>query len=249
MDEAGNLWMIAQSPNMVYLVDSGVPAESDVPWLRVSPRVGVLEPGESVEVKVVINTTSLSPAAYQAGLLVRSNSGRTPVLRLPVSLILSGYRRGINAGGPLYIDSANERWTRDRKYNNGHWGYIIDRGKAKTRRGIAGTRDDPLYQVARLNPYAYRFDGLPAGVYQVELRFAEIEGLDIQQRLFDVVIENNMMLAAYDISYYVGTYRAANHIFFVEVSQDGRLDIRLIRRFGYEPPILNALRITHRPDY
>jgi hypothetical protein len=58
-----------------------------------------------------------------------------------------------------------------------------------------------------------------------------------------------MYLAAYDISYDVGTYRAADHVFFVEVSQDGRLDIRLIRRFGYEPPILNALRITHRPDY
>lgn len=249
MDEIGNLWMIAQFPNMVYLVDSGVPAESDVPWLNVRPRRGVLEPGESVEVRININTSGLTPAAYQAGLLVRSNSGRSPVLRVPVSLVLSGYRRGVNSGGSLYIDSANERWTRDRKYTTGSWGYIIDRGKVETGRGIAGTREDPLYQVARLNPYAYRFDGLPAGVYQVELRFAEIEGLDIEQRLFDVVIENSMFLPAYDISYDVGTYRAANHTFFVIVSQDGRLDIRLIRRFGYEPPILNALRVTHRPDY
>lgn len=249
MDELGNLWMIAQSPNMVYLIDSGVPAESDVPWMSVPPRRGVLEPGGSVEVTVTINTAGLPPAAYQAGLLVRSNSGRSPVLRVPVSLILSGFRRGINSGGSLYVDSAGERWSRDRKYTSGSWGFVINRGKLETNHGIAGTRDDPLYRVARLNPYAYRFDDLPAGVYQVELRFAEIEGLDIEQRLFDVVIENSMVLAAYDIAYDVGAYRAVNHVFFVEISQDGRLDIRLIRRFGYEPPIINALRVTHRPDY
>ena len=47
MDEEGNLWMIDQSPNNVYLIESGVPAFSDVPWLSVSPSSGTLAPGGS----------------------------------------------------------------------------------------------------------------------------------------------------------------------------------------------------------
>jgi uncharacterized protein YjiK len=44
MDEAGNLWMITQSPNTVYLIDSGVPSFVDVPWLSETPGSGTLAP-------------------------------------------------------------------------------------------------------------------------------------------------------------------------------------------------------------
>ena len=33
MDQAGNLWLVDQDPDTVYLIDSGVPAFQDVPWL------------------------------------------------------------------------------------------------------------------------------------------------------------------------------------------------------------------------
>ena len=34
--------------------------------------------------------------------------------------------------------------------------------------------DDPLYQDLRRGMSEYRFDGVPNGAYQVELRFAEL---------------------------------------------------------------------------
>ena len=55
------------------------------------------------------------------------------------------------------------------------------------------------------------------------------------------------MLPAHDIGYEVGRHVADNHTFFVEVT-DGRMDVRLIPRAGSAPPVVNALRITHRPD-
>ena len=45
----------------------------------------------------------------------------------------------------------------------------------------------------------------------------------------------------------VGRYAADDHTFFLEVT-DGRMDIRLIPRAGSAKPVINALRITHRPD-
>ena len=49
MDEEGNLWMIDQSPNNVYLIESGVPAFSDVPWLSETPSSGTLPSGRHAE--------------------------------------------------------------------------------------------------------------------------------------------------------------------------------------------------------
>jgi hypothetical protein len=67
------------------------------------------------------------------------------------------------------------------------------------------------------------------------------------KRLFDVIVENTLVLPAHDITYDVGTLAADNHTFFVEVV-DGRMDVRFIARAGSESPVINALRITQRPD-
>jgi hypothetical protein len=47
-----------------------------------------------------------------------------------------------------------------------------------TNQPIAGTVDDALYQTQRQDPTEYVFDGLPSGVYEVELRFVEIQTRD-----------------------------------------------------------------------
>jgi hypothetical protein len=54
----------------------------------------------------------------------------------------------------------------------------------------------------------YRFTGLPAGVYQVERRFAEIENKRPGQRQFDVIVNGSPYLIALDISgWWRGTTR------------------------------------------
>lgn len=117
----------------------------------------------------------------------------------------------------------------------------------KTGKGISGTDDDPLYQDLRQGILEYRFDGLPAGVYEVDLRFAEVKPTQPNGRLYDVLIEGSVVLYAHDTALEVGSFAADNHTFNVSVT-DGQLNVRFLPRRGYAQPIINAVRVTHRPD-
>jgi hypothetical protein len=118
---------------------------------------------------------------------------------------------------------------------------------ATTKKPIGGTSDPKLYQSQRQDPTEYRFDGLPNGIYEVDLRFAEIENKKPGTRLFDVIIEGSLVLPSLDVAAEVGTFKADQHVFYIAVT-DGQLNVRLVARRGYQIPIINALRVTHRPD-
>jgi hypothetical protein len=247
MDEGGNLWMIGQNPNRVYLIDSGVPAYNDVPWLSVTPTSGALLANRTQNITVTVNTAGLTPGIYLATLFVNSDAGRESQIRVPVSLVVSSYMQGVNAGGNAYRDGLGDNWLADRAYTSGSWGYVQKSKTATTTKAITGTTDPTLYKSQRVDPYAYRFDNVPNGVYQVEFRFAEIQNAKLGKRLFDVIVENTEVLPAHDIRYEVGTFAADNQTFFIPVT-DGRMDVRFIPRTGFDNPVINALRITHRPD-
>lgn len=251
MDEEGNLWMIAQNsdggPNTVYLVESGVPAFTDVPWLSETPDSGTLAQGGTQTIDVTVDTTGMSPGVYNATLFVQSNSGRQPTLRVPVSLLVPAFRAGVNAGGADYTDVAEgDPWVVDRAYAPGGYGYVGRGGDSRSSRAIAGTDDDPLYQNLRRGMSEYRFD-VPNGVYQVELRFAELSNRRPGQHLYDVLIEGNVVLYAHDVAAEVGSYTADDHSFFVPVT-DGSLNVRFVGRRGFGEPEVGAVRVTHRPD-
>lgn len=249
LDESGNLWTVSQFPNQVFLIDSGVPAFSDVPWLSASPATGTVAPGESVTLDVTVDTTGLEPGAYLAALFVQSNAGVGASQRIPVSLLVPAFQQAVDAGSVAsYVDSVGETWAADQAFTAGSWGYLQEgAGPVSVDADIAGTDDPALYQTQRVDPYAYIFDGVPNGVYQVELGFAELTTLSFGERLFDVVIENTEVLPAHDIRFEVPTRSADLHTFFVEVT-DSRLDIRLIPNVGFADPVINALRVTHRTD-
>jgi subtilisin family serine protease len=247
MDDDGNLWMISQATNQVFLMDSGVPAVSDVPWLSVAPTSGEIAPGGQANLDVTIDTTGLAAGQYLAKLLLKTTAGRAPNLSVPVSLVVTDYQRAINAGGAAYTDSQGEPWVADRAYVTGGWGYYQKGSTASTNRAITGTSDPALYRNQRIDPYAYRFDSVPNGIYQVDLRLAEITNLKKKRRVFDVVIEDTLVLPAHDIDYEVGRFAADDNVFFVEVL-DETLDVRFIERAGFEKPAVNAIRVTRRAD-
>lgn len=248
LDSEGNLWAVAQNPNQVFLVDSGVPMFSDVGWLSVEPAAGDVAEGEELELTVTVDTTGLEPGLYLASLFVVTNSGREPLLRIPVSLVVSGYMQGVNAGGTEYVDGEGEVWAADQRYSRGGWGYLRTGKVITTRSNIRGTSDPALYRDQRAKAYAYRFDDVPNGVYELDLRFAEIENNGVGNRIFDVVAENELVLPAHDIMYETNRLRTANdYRFFVEVS-DGELDLRLVPRAESGDPVIAALRVIHRPD-
>src|SRR6185295_10044307 len=141
----------------------------DVPWLTESPTSGVLAPGASQSIAVTVDTASLQPGVYDAIVLIQSNSAQQPSLAVPVHLVVPSYDQTVNNGGAAYTDQAGDVWAADKAYSAGSWGYVNQAATVKTRTAISGTADDPLYQTARRGLVEYRFDGLSAGVYQVDL--------------------------------------------------------------------------------
>jgi hypothetical protein len=248
IDFRGNLWMVSQNSGTVFLVDSGVPLVRDVPWIAVSPSSGSVGQGSSLGLQVDIDTSALDPGLYLATLIVESNSAAAPSQRIPVSLLVPAYQQALNTGGAAYRDESDNLWQQDRRHQAGSYGYVQRGQTATTRRAIIGTEDPALFQDQRVDPYAYRFDNVPNGIYEVELRFAEINPrIDFGQRLFDVIVEDTTVLPAHDIAYEVGRFAADDNRFFVEV-EDGRIDVRFIGRPDTEAAVINALRVTHRPD-
>jgi subtilisin family serine protease len=248
MDDAGNLWTVSQGATTAYLIESGVPAFTDVPWLSENPSSGTLAPNGTQNINVTVNTAGMAPGEYQATLFIVTNSGRVPTLRVPVQLIVPAYRQGVNAGGGAYNDVAEgDPWAADREYSSGGYGYVVRGNDARTTRGIAGTLDDPLFQNLRRGMQEYRFDGLPSGIYQVELLFSENSNRRPGQHLYDVLIEGGLVLPSHDVSAEVGTYTADSHSFFVPVT-DGSLNVRFVGRRGFGDPEIGAVRATHRPD-
>ncbi|HEX5749558.1 MAG TPA: carboxypeptidase regulatory-like domain-containing protein [Archangium sp.] len=247
LNEQGNLWTVSQNSRQAYLIESGVPVFTDVPWLSESPDSGTLGVGLSQRIAVTADATGLEPGIYHATLYLQSNSGRAPTLQIPIVMIVPAYYQGVNAGDGTYVDRAGNVWAADQRYSRGSWGYVDPSRTVRTSSSISGTDDDPLYQTGRRGFFEYRFDGLPPGVYQIDLRFAEIQSEDRLERVFDVVGEQTLLLPAHDIAGEVGRRRADDHSFFLEVT-DGQLNLRFVPREGYGDPLVNAVRVFQRPD-
>lgn len=220
----------------------------DIPWLSEDIVAGTIPPGGSQAIQVNVDTSGLEPGVYRARLAIVTNDPDHPRLEIPVTLIVSAYMLGVNAGGDTYTDLAGSFWAADQPYQPGSWGYVNQSTVVSTNREISGTDDDTLYQTQRQNILEYRFDDLAPGVYQVELRFAELSQKAPNKRRFDIMMEGDMVLTFHDIALEVGSFAADSHTFFVVVT-DGALNVRFISYRGYGVPIVSALRVVHRPDF
>lgn len=249
MSDTGELWATSQLTNTAYLIDSGVPNASDVPWLSESPESGTLAPGESVTVTVTADSTGLEPGLYEATLTIETNAGRIPNHQIPVSLLVPAYQVGVNAGGAAYTDGDQDVWQADKKYTAGSWGWVGQRVEVTTTtKAIGGTDDDRLYQDRRSGIFSYRFDSVPAGTYEVELGFAEFQANMLPgRRVFDVSVNGDYVLVNHDVAAEVRGLWADDHTVIVE-HDGGALNIQFHDRMGYQLPIVNALRVTDRPD-
>ncbi len=87
-----------QSPNRVFLVESGVPAFSDVPWLSVSPTTGTVAAGAQKALTVTVDTHGLTPGLYLATIFVGTTAARQTLIRVPVSLYIPDYQQSVNSG-------------------------------------------------------------------------------------------------------------------------------------------------------
>ncbi|MBT9260076.1 MAG: S8 family serine peptidase [Clostridiales bacterium] len=189
MDEMGNLWTVSQATRMAYLIDTGIPAYGDVPWLQVEPREGQLEAGSSMTLTVTLDAAQLEQGTYTATLFVVTNDPYQRRVAVPVTFTVTPYVLRVNVGGPQYTDSQGNLWLADHAYGTGGekyaYGYVVTDAKGKpkkpriktTKKSIAGTEDPFLYQsqIADKDFKAYVFD-VPNrdGWYEVTLHFAEL---------------------------------------------------------------------------
>ncbi|MCX4782269.1 S8 family serine peptidase [Streptomyces sp. NBC_01264] len=224
-------------------------AAEEAAWLTVTPGTGNLPTGGKAPLSLSVDTTGLAPGTVlTADLKITSASGRTPVLTVPVKLVVPRYQVALDAGSTgASTDSLGDGWSPDRKYTTGSYGYQGNGSSQSTSRTIAGTEDQKLFRNAREGMYEYRFDAVPNGTYTVELGFAELSSTKPNKRVFDVLAEGAQVLPSLDIALEAGTYTALTRTYTVTVT-DGTLNIRFVTHTGFGKPLLNSLRVTDRPD-
>ena len=219
------------------------------PWLWAVPGSAELKPGLSQAITVRVDPTGLLPGVYESTVALTTNAGRTPVLTIPVKLVVPAYRKGVDVGGAGLTDRNSDVWVGDQAWTPGGFGHLSAGPVVNVKKPIAGTEDDVLFQTQRESPGGYRFDGLPAGTYQVELGFAELRaGYLPGKRVFDVSVNGTKVLAQYDITARVGVLAADTHQFWVTVPEGGSIAVELAALRGKSVPVINSLRVTHRPD-
>jgi subtilisin family serine protease len=247
LDSAGNLWTVGQASGQAYLIESGLPNFSDVPWLSIEPTEGTIAPDGSVDIQLDINAAGLEPGLYQAQVVISTNDPENPFFTVPVTLIIPAYRQGVNVGGPAYADSTGAVWAADQAWTAGSFGYVGAGGTRTVPGDIAGTDDDDLYRDQRQNMVGYRFSELPEGTYLVDLRFAELTLRRSGDRVFSVSIEGSTGVFLLDVFAEAGGRRIAlDRTFMVEVT-DGTLDIVFTAIRG-DKPIVNAIMVTEMPS-
>jgi subtilisin family serine protease len=224
---------------------------SSASWLWTVPGSLTVPHGQNQTLTVRVDAVGLQPGVYNATVDLVTNAGRTPTMSVPVTLVVPAYRTGVDAGGTAgFTDTADDSWVADQAWAPGGFGYVGPGFVETSTKPISGTDDDNLFQTQRTGMAAYRFDNLPAGSYQVELNFAELrQNFTPGKRVFDVSINGTMVLPGYDIAAAVGTLSADRRTFFVTVPAGGSIEVFFGARQGKQPPTINSLRLTHRPDH
>ncbi|WP_246042528.1 MULTISPECIES: S8 family serine peptidase [Streptomyces] len=221
----------------------------DAPWLTATPSAGTLPTGGRATVSLAVDSAGLAAGTVlTADLKITSVSGRSPVLTVPVKVVVPRYQTALDTGsGYASTDALGDSWSPDRKYTAGSYGYQGSSAVRSTGRTIAGTDDQRMFRNAREGMYEYRFDNVPNGTYTVELGFAELSSAKPDRRVFDVLVEGREVLPSLDIALEAGNYTALTRSYTVTVT-DGVLNVRFVTHSGFGKPLVNTLRVTDRPD-
>lgn len=175
----------------------------------------------------------------------------------------------VSLGSKRYFLDAltHQVWLPSKAYEKGSWG--VEGGEAykmpsTSRQGyggdqpISGTANDPIFQTQQVGIKQFKLD-VPQGTYEVNLHFAELvsekekEALaynldtseakktDAVQRVFDVYINNELVLDQLNIAQQHGAERAVSYKIKTAVTDENGLTISFRSKQG--EPVLNALEV------
>ncbi len=167
----------------------------------------------------------------------------------------------------FYDDQFDQAWMFDKAYTSGGWGNVGGKPYVRPNKNvqqpygakmtIKGTYKDPIYQTQLVGIEKYQFD-VPAGVYEIKLHFAELEGTaakhlpydltdeseavaKITSRTFSVLINDVMVLDKLDLINQYGEYQAVKVKSEVTVEKDQPIVVDFKKIVG--EPVLNAIEI------
>jgi subtilisin family serine protease len=229
------------------LAADGSPA--DVGWLTLTGATASVAPGARHTLGIAFDTTGLAPGSWhQAKVQIASASGRRPVVTVPVTVVVPSYVLAVDAGGTKgHADVEGQGWSPDQAWAAGGAGWLGNSSRQSTSTPITGTNDPARFADQREGMSEYRVDGLIDGTYTVELDFAEVRKQAPDKRVFDVLIEGQEVLPSLDVAGEAGSFAAVSRTYTVRVT-DGQLNIRFVTHTGFGKPIVNAVRVTNRPD-
>jgi beta-galactosidase len=112
-----------------------------------------------------------------------------------------------------------------------------------THHRIFGTDEDLLFQASVDGIRELRFD-VPDGTYDVELRFAETQGRQPGERVFDVDVNGEPVYAALDLAATAGPYAAVTKSARAECRRGAGL--RVTFRSVHGEATVSAVKVTRR---
>ena len=143
-----------------------------------------------------------------------------------------------------HTDTAGQTWRADREYSEGAWGHAGVSETWFTRKDIGGTTAGtmPLYRTVRFgDAFSYQFT-VPNGTYVVELHLAEIYHDEVGERVFDVDIEGQTVLANFDIIAAAGSNLEAHMRSFTITVGDQQLDV--LFDAVLDNAMINAIKVS-----
>jgi glucose/arabinose dehydrogenase len=199
----------------------------------------IVLPGQNVN--VTVRWTPKDTGDRTADIVITTNAGNNTV-EIHGDAVTGKVIR-INTGGPSYNDSVGGTWIADAYYNTGNT--FISSSQ------ISGTIEDTLYRSERFDPtslpeLSYNIP-IDDGEYDVILHFAEIwsgaffSGI----RVFDVSIDNMLVLDNLDIYSQAGSLNALTKNFSVNIT-DSSMNISFVH--VTQNPKISAIEIISRSE-
>jgi beta-galactosidase len=167
----------------------------------------------------------------------------------------------------FYDNQFDHAWMHNKEYEKGSWGsvggspYIRPAKRVQQPYGakmpINGTFKDPIYQTQLVGVEQFKLE-VPAGVYEVTLHFAELEGARAKHlpydladedeksssttnRTFSVLINKQPVIERLDLLALYGEYQAVQIKSVVTVGDEEMLTVDFDKVVG--EPVLNAIEV------
>lgn len=211
-----------------------VKPQGNLAWLKqVAPMSGVLAPTETQLINITIDRAELTDSLYQAAITIETNENDQAI---NLALETKHKPLRVNCGGAEFVDANHQLWFDDLLFQGGH--------QVGCSENIANTSDDQLYQTARLGVTNYAFPVQKNGLYGFSLHFAELQHQAAGARVFDVLIENQLVLKDFDIFAEAGSLSAIVKSGKIEVD-DNQMDVAFVAKAG--EPMISAIEIYQSP--